>query len=197
MKGTFIHLTWMKVPFIVSELGGKQFDRDMLAARGNRVIHIARVAAAQVRPQPITTHDAAAAVEKLAEFFHGFGSAVGVGRGSFVTLTVTELAPNTYDVYTYAWDPAFTASKSVTVDVNGLGPILVSPPSDVFQGFVAGETHAVHTVVLGSGENLAITVVIVDDLAPAGCVNGFQVVPQRPDAVEAGTWGAIKARFER
>jgi hypothetical protein len=117
------------------------------------------------------------------------------GRGSFVTLTVTGLAPNTYKVYTYAWDPAFTASKSVTVDVNSTGAVLVSPPSDVFSGFVAGETHAEHTVVLGPGQPLAITAVIVDDLAAAGVVNGFQIVPQGPEPVEAETWGAIKARF--
>jgi hypothetical protein len=118
------------------------------------------------------------------------------GRGSFVTLTISGLAANVYRVYTYAWDPAFTASKSVTVDVNGTGAVLVSPASDVFAGFVAGETHAEHTVVLAGGEALAITAVIVDDVAPAGVVNGFQVVPQGPEAVEHGTWGAIKAHFQ-
>ena len=118
------------------------------------------------------------------------------GRGSFVTLTISGLAANVYRVYTYAWDPAFTASKSVTVDVNGTGAVLVSPGSEVFAGFVVGETHAEHTVVLASGEALAITAVIVDDVVPAGVVNGFQVVPQGPEAVEDGTWGAIKAHFQ-
>ncbi|HWN82003.1 MAG TPA: hypothetical protein VNM87_07905 [Candidatus Udaeobacter sp.] len=117
------------------------------------------------------------------------------GRGSFVTLTLTGLAPNVYRVYTYAWDPAFTASKSVTVDVNGTGAVLVSPSSEVFSGFVAGETHAEHTVVLAAGEPLVITAVIVLDLVPAGVVNGFQVVPQGPEPVEDRTWGAIKAIY--
>ena len=121
---------------------------------------------------------------------------IPAGRGSFVTLTITGLAANVYWVYTYAWDPAFTASKSVTVDVNGTGAVLVSPGSEVFAGFVVGETHAEHSVVLAGGEPLAITAVIVDDVVPAGVVNGFQVVPQGLEAVEHRTWGAIKAHFQ-
>jgi hypothetical protein len=117
------------------------------------------------------------------------------GQGSFVILTVTGLAADTYDVYTYAWDPAFTTSKSISVDVNGTGPVQVSPVSDVFTGFAAGETHAVHTVVLVAGESLAITAVIAADVAPAGVVNGFQVVPKGPEPVAPETWGAIKALY--
>ncbi len=104
------------------------------------------------------------------------------GVGVAVVFTIDGLAATTYTVYTYAWDPAFPSSRSATVDVNGVGAVLVAPTSDNFPGYVAGQTHSVHTVSLGVGEPLVITVTNAADVFDQNTVNGFQIVAGSPSS---------------
>jgi hypothetical protein len=117
------------------------------------------------------------------------------GLTTSVTLTITGLAAGPYHIYTYAWDLSAPSYRSAIVDVNAIGPVVVSPPDDVFNGFTIGETHAVHSLTIATGTDLVITVMNGDDFYDQVTVNGFQIVPGSPESTESATWGAIKARY--
>jgi hypothetical protein len=117
------------------------------------------------------------------------------GVGFLVALIVSGLAAGQYQVYTYAWDPNSPSYRSANVDVNGTGAVLVAPPDDVFDGYSISETHAVHSVMIGTGNDLVITITNADDIFDGTTVNGFQIVPGAPEPAEGITWGAIKKRY--
>lgn len=123
------------------------------------------------------------------------GYNIADGLTTFVVLTVTGLAADQYQIYTYAWDPSVPSYRSTNVDVNGAGAVVVVPPDDVFDGYEIGETHTVHSVTIGAGSDLVITATNADDFYDQSTVNGFQIVPGPPQSAESATWGAVKARY--
>lgn len=111
------------------------------------------------------------------------------------TVTIAGLDEGMYDVYTYAWDPTATASRSTIIDVNGVGAELVVPTSDTFSGFLEGETHAVHRVTLGAGDDVDIAIMNNDDIFDQSTVNGIQVVTANVTPTDLRSWGAVKTRY--
>ncbi|MEM6673789.1 MAG: hypothetical protein AAF726_13170 [Planctomycetota bacterium] len=89
------------------------------------------------------------------------------------TLTFSGLAPGVYDVVTYAMapdDPLFITNVAVSGSPD--------PPQDVggdfSGGYVLGITHALHTVVVGTGGAIVIDINVANGF---DTVNGIQVFP--------------------
>lgn len=72
--------------------------------------------------------------------------------------------------------------------------MLVAPPDAIFGGFVAGETHPRHVVTIGAGDDIVITLRNADGVVDQDTVNGLQIVPGLPEAVEPETRDGTKTR---
>ncbi len=94
------------------------------------------------------------------------------------TYTVSGLAAGAYNVYVTTWT---FGPLSTGIDVNGLGMQVIG---GVWPGgFVPGSTHSVHSVTLGTSQNLVIDVFSVN--GALGAISGIQIV-QIPAPQSAG-----------
>ena len=98
-----------------------------------------------------------------------------------LTWTFDNLAPGTYEVFTYAWDGQ-TPGVLTTVDVpqSAAGPIQVGGAVwTVAGGYVSGSHFSQHQVVLGTGQStidVVCTPPAFPDFPDGGRLNGIQLV---------------------
>lgn len=85
------------------------------------------------------------------------------------TYTVSGLAAGAYDIYVTTWT---FGPLSTGVDVNNLGMQVIG---GVWTGgFVPGATHSLHSVTLGSAQDLVIDIFSIN--GALGAISGIQIV---------------------
>jgi hypothetical protein len=106
----------------------------------------------------------------------------GLDSGNQFTITISGLPAGQYDIYTYSWHPSDAGDQTATtITVNGMSPQLVERAGG-FTGFALGETHALHTVSIGAGQDIVILAEASGDI-PAAILNGLQIVPEPSTAI--------------
>lgn len=170
---------WNNLDFL--ESNAAVFDTD-----GNLTgVTISNLAGGQFANEPSTSGD----VEKLLD--DGIDSSIGF------SITISGLAAGTYDVYSYAWHPATAGDQLATqITVNGLDPQIVQR-TGAFSGFALGETHALHSVTISSGQDIVIAAADGGGPIPGSVLNGFQIVPEPSTFVLCGFGVLALLKFRR
>lgn len=117
----------------------------------------------------------------------------GVIASGAVNYTLNGLAAGRYVVHTYAWSP-LSAAQSSAVTVAGStspNPQYVGGALPALNTFALGTTHAVHVVVIATGQPLVITCATA---AVAGTLNGFQISSSYQVALTQSGTGALTTR---
>lgn len=99
-------------------------------------------------------------------------------RGGMSRITINNLPPGTYTLYTYAMAPDSNAFFT-GIDVPGSTDPLQSV-GGTFAGYMSGVTHAEHTIVVTAGMAVVIDITVVTSF---DSINGLQIVSGGPGSV--------------